>query len=304
MRRAVIIALAGAIALGACTSAPPLEPEETTTTLAVEPSTSTTEVSLPPPEEVVRGMVDGVVDGDTIQVTIDGRPTTVGLIGVAAPDVDDCYAEEARSLLASLVAGRTVVLTGEALAADPAGRTMRYVIVEDDPPLLVNAELVAQGTVNPLHDGHEREAEFIVLGNRAYASGRGMWGTFICGQRDPIEPDRPQLRIAEFAVVPMDADDPDLTEEWVDVVNESYIGVDLGGWTIRNESGDRRYTIPGGVGIGAGNTLRVVTGCGADGGGVLYWCAEGPVWSKRGETIIIEDVLGNAVDRRSYEAGS
>ncbi|MEN8114402.1 MAG: lamin tail domain-containing protein [Actinomycetota bacterium] len=303
MRRLVTITLAAAIAVTACTSAPPLEPDETTTSLPAESTTSTTQVELPPPEESIRGVVDGVIDGDTIQVTVDGRPTTVGLIGLNAPAVDDCYAKEARTILASLVAGETVVLASDGPDTDSDGRALRYVIIERDPPVLVNADLVAAGAGNPLHNGHEREADFLTLGDRAYASGRGMWGTFVCGQRDPVEPDRPQLRIGEFAVVPMDSEEPDITDEWVEIVNQSYTSVDIGGWTLRNETGEQRYTLPSGSAVSAGGTLRIVTGCGVNGGGAQYWCLESPVWSKPGETIIIQDTHGNAVDRKSYEAG-
>ncbi|MEN8233571.1 MAG: lamin tail domain-containing protein [Actinomycetota bacterium] len=304
MRRLITIALTAAIAVTACTSAPPLEADETTTTPPDESTTSTTEITLPPAEEVVRGVVDGVIDGDTLQATIDGRPTTIGLIGVDAPGGDECYGEEARTILASLVAGKTVVLTTDTPDADTQDRPLRYVIIENDPPVLVNAELVSAGAVAPLHNGHEREADFLALGDRAYASGRGMWGTFVCGQRDPVEPDRPQLRIGAFAVVPMDAEEPDLTDEWVEIVNQSYTSVDIGGWSIRNETGEQRFTIPSGSVVSAGSTLRVVTGCGANGGGVQYWCSDAPIWSKAGETIVIQDRLGNAVDRKAYAAGS
>lgn len=304
MHRLVTIAAAAAIVVTACTSGTPAEPADETTSAPAETTTSTTPVTLPPAEDVVRGTVDGVFDGDTLQATVDGRSTTIGLIGVAAPGADDCYGEEARTALASLVAGQTVVLTPSDPEIDPNGRTMYYVIVEGDPPVFVNAELVAEGAVVPLHDDHEQEAEFLALGDRSYASGRGMWGTFVCGQRDPVEPDRPQLRIGAFAIVSLDDQQPDLTDEWVEIVNQSYTRVDVGNWAIRDETGEQRFTIPSGTGIGAGNTLRIVTGCGQSGGGVLYWCTDQPVWSKPGETIIVQDTHGNAVDRRSYAAGS
>ena len=54
--------------------------------------------------------VDGVIDGDRIEVTLvaAGTTRTVDLIGAAAPTGDDCYAEEASDGLRRL-ADETVV---------------------------------------------------------------------------------------------------------------------------------------------------------------------------------------------------
>ncbi|NIR38769.1 MAG: lamin tail domain-containing protein [Actinobacteria bacterium] len=42
------------------------------------------------------------------------------------------------------------------------------------------------------------------------------------------------------------------------------------------------------------------TGCGSDGGGELHWCADGPVWSNGGDTVILQDTFGNVVAQRRY----
>lgn len=292
-----------AIGLGACTSGPEIETTEDPTTLpAGETSSSTTEVTLPPDEEVERGTVDGVVDGDTLQAIVNGQRVEIRLIGVNAPDAEDCYGGEARTELSALVAGQTVVLASDGPDADSSGRLLRYVIVEGSPTVLVNAELVSSGAVIPTHADHVQRDDFLSRGDRAYASGNGLWGTFVCGHADDgASPDRPQLRISEISLTPTGAGEVDLTKEQFQIVNQSYTAVDMSGWLVRNETGERYLEFPSGTSVAAGGSLNIVTGCGNASGDVLYWCSETPVWSPTSDTIILRDELGNVVDRRPYE---
>jgi endonuclease YncB( thermonuclease family) len=303
MRRITAIVLSLAIVLGACTSSPTTESvDESTTGAPGETSPTTTEVTLPPAEEVERGTVDGVIDGDTLQAVVDGQRVEIRLIGVDAPEAADCYGGESRTALSSLVTGQTVALTSDGAEVDSSGRWLRYVIVESTPPVLVNAVLVSAGAVVPVHSGHAQQEDFMARGERAYASGKGLWGTFVCGHSaDGVSPDRPQLRVSEISVEPAGTAEVDLTGEWFQIVNQSYTAVDIGGWLVRNETGERFFDFPGGTTVAAGGSLRVITGCGNSAGDALYWCSETPVWSISDNTIILRDQLGNVVDRRTYE---
>lgn len=303
MRRITTIALSLTVVLGACTSSPTGDSvDESITAASGETSPTTTEVTLPPPEEAERGTVDGVIDGDTLQAVVDGQRVEIRLIGVDAPEPADCYGGDSRTALSSLVTGQTVALTSDGAEVDSSGRWLRYVIVESTPPVLVNAELVSAGAVVPVHSGHAQQEDFMARGDRAYASGKGLWGTFVCGHSaDGVSPDRPQLRISEISLTPAGTNEVDLTDEWFQIVNQSYTVVDMGGWLVRNETGERYFDLPAGTTVAAGGTLRVVTGCGNSTGDVLYWCSETPVWSISDNTIILRDQLGNVVDRRTYE---
>jgi len=301
MQRLAAITSLAAILLGACTSGPSIDgTDDSSTVPSIEPTTS--EVTLPPAEEVERGTVDGVIDGDTLQAVVDGQRVEVRLIGVDAPDAEDCFGAEARTALTGLVAGQTVVLGAGESDVDASGRALRYVIVESTPRVLVNAELVSQGAAIPLHSGHPQESDFLARGDRAYASGNGLWGTFVCGHSDDgVSPDRPQLRISEIGLAPRSAGEFDLTNEWIEIVNQSYTVVDIGGWLVRNETGDRYLALPTGTAIAAGGSLQIVTGCGNDSGEVLHWCSETSVWSASSNTVLLRDQRGNVVDRKPYE---
>ena len=121
-------------------------------------------MTLPPAEEVERGTVDGVIDGDTLQAVVEGQRVEIRLIGVDAPEAADCYGGESRTALSSLVTGQTVALTTDGAEIDSSGRWLRYVIVESTPPVLVNAELVSAGAVVPVHSGHAQQEDFMARG--------------------------------------------------------------------------------------------------------------------------------------------
>ena len=302
MLRTFVAILSLAIIGGACTSGPSIGDDGSAeTTVAGESSSSTSEVTLPPEEEVVRGTVDGVIDGDTIQAVVDGQRIEIRLIGVSAPEGDECYGDGSRTALASLVTGQSVVLASDGPDTDSAGRALRYVLIEGDPAVLVNAELVSSGAVIPIHSGHLMEAEFLVRGDQSYASGNGMWGTFVCGHPEGgVSADRPQLRIGDVTLIPTDAEEPDLSDERFEIVNQSYTSVEISGWTVRDETGDHRLELPAGTAISAGGVLVVTTACGTSGGGVIYWCSDSAIWSPAGNTIILQDRLENVVERRAY----
>ena len=89
-----------------------------------------------------------VIDGDTIEVLIDGDKYKVRYIGMDTPEMDDprpdvrALAEEATLVNKNLVDGKVVELEKDVSETDRYGRLLRYVYVGD---MFVNAELVALG---------------------------------------------------------------------------------------------------------------------------------------------------------------
>lgn len=75
------------------------------------------------------GVVDHVVDGDTIDVAGVGR---IRVIGIDTPERGDCGYDSASWAMSVLVLNRQVTLTpGAATDADRYGRLLRYVDVAD-----------------------------------------------------------------------------------------------------------------------------------------------------------------------------
>lgn len=86
--------------------------------------------------------VTRVIDGDTIDVQIDGVGYRVRYIGINTPESDEVCYREATNANAALVDGKTVTLVKDVSETDVYGRLLRYVYVGGE---FVNADLVRAG---------------------------------------------------------------------------------------------------------------------------------------------------------------
>lgn len=87
-------------------------------------------------------VVTQVIDGDTIDVNINGTEQQVRYIGVNTPERDEVCFQEASNANAALVQGQTVTLVRDVSETDRFGRLLRYVYANG---VNVNEQLVAQG---------------------------------------------------------------------------------------------------------------------------------------------------------------
>ena len=130
------------------------------------------------------GVVRSVVDGDTIDVRIDGRHDRVRLIGIDTPEVAapdhpaECYGPEASRYSAGLlVAGMKVRLVRDVVGRDDYGRLLAYVFrVEDN--LFVNEHIIAAGFARPLNiePNSAYHRRFVEAAAAAKRSSLGLWG--------------------------------------------------------------------------------------------------------------------------------
>ena len=129
----------------------------------------------------LHGQVVRVVDGDTIQVRLDGGATErVRYIGIDTPESVkpgtpvQCFAKKASHFNAGLVAGRDVTLKTDAEERDRYGRLLAYVYTG---PEFVNRELVARGYARTLTipPNVAHADEFAALARRARQAGLGLW---------------------------------------------------------------------------------------------------------------------------------
>ncbi|MDX6580941.1 MAG: micrococcal nuclease [Solirubrobacterales bacterium] len=122
-----------------------------------------------------------VVDGDTVEASIDGRTEDVRYIGVDTPESVkpdtpvQCYALPASHFNERLVEGKTVRLEYDAERRDVYGRLLAYVYLGDR---FVNAELVRRGFARTLTiPPNTRFADrFARLERDASDDERGLWG--------------------------------------------------------------------------------------------------------------------------------
>lgn len=133
------------------------------------------------PPATANVVVTRVVDGDTVEVRLDGQTEDVRYIGVDTPETVkpgapvDCFGPQASAFNHRLVEGRRVRLVFGVEPRDVYGRLLAYVYLDDR---FVNAELVRRGlartlTIPPNDRYAERLKRFEIAASRA---GRGLWG--------------------------------------------------------------------------------------------------------------------------------
>ncbi len=121
------------------------------------------------------------IDGDTIEVLINGEKKTIRYIGINTPETvhpskpAECFGKEASDRNKALVEGKAVRLEKDVSETDKYGRLLRYVYVGD---MMINEALVEGGyafvsTYPPdvAHTETFRAAEV-----RAREAARGLWG--------------------------------------------------------------------------------------------------------------------------------
>lgn len=166
---------------------------------SVRASESATPSGLPPTPvapsagELVR--VSSVVDGDTLHVLVDGSEARVRVIGIDAPEQDECWGAEATDAASSLLAGSSVQLIADPSQddRDRYGRLLRYVVLPDGTDLghaLVEDGHVFEYTYNSPYRNQQtyRSAEGTAAANRT-----GLWSQATCdGRTQPAaEPAQP-----------------------------------------------------------------------------------------------------------------
>lgn len=129
------------------TPLPTNTPTALPTATALPPSPTATPVPVLPtntPAAAVgeTAVVSRVIDGDTIEVSMNGTFYRVRYIGINTPELNEPCGREATLANSALVAGRTVRLVKDVSETDQYGRLLRYVYLGD---LFVNAKLVADG---------------------------------------------------------------------------------------------------------------------------------------------------------------
>ena len=136
---------------------------------------------LPRAEEAVLAEVVDVVDGDTIEVVLDGEEEDVRYIGVDTPESVapgepvECFGERASEFNERLVGGERVRLVFDAERRDVYGRLLAYVYVGER---FVNAALVRRGYARTLTiaPNDTFAGRFDRLQQAAGNAGRGLWG--------------------------------------------------------------------------------------------------------------------------------
>jgi micrococcal nuclease len=150
----------------------------TSTTATATPTGATATPTPPPfvrpnPAALQQATVVRVIDGGTIDVTIDGEERRVRYYGIEAPENGKKCFEEATARNSELL-GTTVRLEPDARDADEHGRLLRYVFNEDG--LSIEAVLVGEGLAEAQREDGTYRPRFTALENEAREADIGcLW---------------------------------------------------------------------------------------------------------------------------------
>jgi micrococcal nuclease len=135
-----------------------------------------------PPSGSVSAQVIDVIDGDTIDVTINGRRERVRLIGIDTPERGNCYYREASDFLDALVNGREVWLEADSSQddRDRYDRLLRFIWLADG--RMANALLVEGGYAfeYTFRTAYRYQATFMQGEESARRGGAGLWSASTC----------------------------------------------------------------------------------------------------------------------------
>lgn len=129
--------------------------------------------------------VTKVIDGDTINVIVDGKTETVRLLGIDTPETVDprkpvqCFGKAASDKLKNFVQGKSVILVDDSTQGnrDKYKRLLRYVYLPDSKRTFVNGEMVKQGYAYSYKEYPTKNlTKFNNFEKNAREKNLGLWG--------------------------------------------------------------------------------------------------------------------------------
>jgi micrococcal nuclease len=128
--------------------------------------------------------VEYVVDGDTVDLIVDGQEVRARLIGIDTPETKkqntpvECFGPEATAYTESLLpVGTPVFIERDVVARDDYGRLLVY-LHRPDNGVFVNLDIVAKGYAQPLTipPNVMYSDDFVDAARSAEAADLGLWG--------------------------------------------------------------------------------------------------------------------------------
>lgn len=133
-----------------------------------------------------RAIVTKVVDGDTIEVNLNGKEEKIRMVGMDTPETKDprrpvgCFGKEASNETESLLDGKMVILQKDVTERDKFGRLLRYIYLPlgNGQTLFVNDYLVRTGfaKVYTYPPDIKYNEQFLKAQQVAKEAKKGLWG--------------------------------------------------------------------------------------------------------------------------------
>jgi endonuclease YncB( thermonuclease family) len=233
--------------------------------------------------------VTRIIDGDTIEVTIDGQSYRVRYIGMDTPERGQPFADLATEANRQLVEGQSVRMVKDISETDRYGRLLRYVYLQDG--TFVNAELVRQGyaQIATYPPDVQFQAHFLELQQQAREAAVGLWADVAQAPPEPTEASPTDTPATATAVAPPTSPSPTApppplptqpspapgnvqitliffdglvsrveSDEYAEITNLGSSAVNLAGWLLNADDPGQDFWFPA-YELGPGQSCRVYT---------------------------------------------
>lgn len=155
-----------------------------------QPSSSPTQAQAPQTQKNLI-KVEKVIDGDTIQVFINGKTATIRLIGIDTPEAVErgrpvqCFGDRASEKAREILGSKSIRLEPDATQGDKDkyGRLLRFVFLEDGTnfnELLIREGYAHEYTYNS--NPYKYQMRFLEAERSAREQGLGLWSPNACAQ--------------------------------------------------------------------------------------------------------------------------
>ena len=318
------------------TTTPRHEPPTPVTTLKTPPNvtyaltstTTPTKIPTPPPTLIIfefdkkyEAKVVRVIDGDTIDVLINGNTYRIRLLGVDCPETtaernkpyeydaitDLNYLAEwglkTKEFARNVLDHETVYIEFDELAGLKGyyGRYLAYVYLPNGTDF--NALLIKNGLARVYVEGtFKKENEYLKLENYAKTHKIGLWAYSTYTVTTTVTPTKPTPTQTGVKIIYIHYDAPgnDLYNpngEYVVIKNYGPNTVNLKGWMLKDRVG-HMFIFPDVI-LKPGETVTIHSGKGVNHDHILYW-NNSAIWDNKGDTAYLYDQSGNLVDTYSY----
>jgi len=238
-------------------------------------------------------------DGDSFDIEwLDGTGgfDELRLMGIDAPEFNDCFGRDARDVLANFIDGKDLFVDVVEDEYDRFGRTVANVWIADATgrSQLVNLAMVRSGAAIARSDGGAFANQIRSAQQDAGFDAAGLWQDCVAGGGAS------DVFILDLHEDADGRDDRNENGEWIEIANVGATPALLTGWQVRDESTFHRFDFPPGFAIEPGESVRIRSGFGTDTADDLYWNESFPIWNNAGDTGYLINPEGLFVDTWTY----
>ena len=248
-------------------------------------------ISTKAPEEL-QTTITRVIDGDTILTKENQK---VRYIGINAPETGQPYGQQATDYNKSLVLGKTVTVVYDKQQKDQYGRLLGYVY---DGNAFINLVMVQKGwaIAENIAPNVAHQQDFAVAEKQAKRTCQGLWSDTCMPQTESC------LKISNMQYDAPGVDDQNLNGEWVEIINNCPVVVDLQDWLLKDSSATNSYSF-GAISLGPSQLLHLHSGCGINTAVDIYWqcpAKQHAVWNNTGDEAMLFDSHGKLLSVYKY----